>query len=224
MRTPLRLVCSLKPATDFTLPKDPSHPVIMIGPGTGVAPFMGFVQQRSADTRSGDCASYGPMLLYFGCRHEAQDWIYQDEMKAAEAAGTLSRLRTAFSRDSPDGKKCYVQHRLIEDAAELSHLILERNARVFVCGDGMHMAKDVHRALVGVVMTEPKACFSEVQGNMPSSNAEHIQQQCGAYCGNVESSKSDATGVATRCETEVLAEVYISHLKSTGRYVEDIWG
>ena len=209
----LRIVCALKPATNFTLPADPSVPVIMIGPGTGVAPFMGFVQHRALACRqsrrstvhaavgekkdddpslsNNNSSDFGPMLLYFGCRHKAQDWIYESEMKAYEKDGTLSRLRTAFSRDGdPAQGKCYVQHRLLEDAAELSRLIMTEGAAVFVCGDGMHMAKDVHKALVKVVMTEP----------------------------------APPPPAATHCKSEGIAEAFLKKLKQQGRYVQDIWG
>jgi len=144
------LSLTLKPATDFTVPTDLTRPVIMIGPGTGVAPFMGFIDARRAQYAAvgGKPADAAPMRLYFGCRHEAQDWLYREEMEAAVADGTLDALRTAFSRDGPS--KVYVQHRLAEDAAELATLITEGGC-VFVCGDGMHMAKDVHAALVDLL-------------------------------------------------------------------------
>ena len=212
----LRVKCALKPATDFTLPADPSVPVIMIGPGTGVAPFMGFVQHRALARRQGrrstvraavgekkdddpslsnNSSDFGPMLLYFGCRREAQDWIYESEMKAYEKDGTLSRLRTAFSRDGdPVQGKCYVQDRLLEDAVELSRLIMAEGAAVFVCG-AMHMAKDVHKALVKVVMTEPAA-----------------------------SSDYPAAPAATSCDSEGIAEAFLKKLNHQGRYVQDIWG
>merc|ERR1712216_764426 len=106
-----------------------------MGPGTGVAPFMGFIDARRAQyaAAGNKPADAGAMRLYFGCRHEAQDWLYHDEMEAAFADGTLDALRTAFSRDGPS--KVYVQHRLAEDAAELGALLTEHGACVFVCGD-----------------------------------------------------------------------------------------
>lgn len=140
---------SLKPATEFTLPEDQTRPLIMIGPGTGVAPFMGFIATRQAARKTQGAAAVGKTLLYFGCRHADQDWIYREEMEAAVADGTLDKLRTAFSRAGPT--KVYVQHRLEEDQADIQKLLMEQGAYLFVCGDGMHMAKDVHAALVRVL-------------------------------------------------------------------------
>ena len=101
-----RLRVVLKPATDFTLPSCLSTPVIMIGPGTGVAPFIGFIDQRrqtllATSPLQKEQKSVGPMWLYFGCRHRDRDWIFREEMEAAAADGTLARLRTAFSREGP---------------------------------------------------------------------------------------------------------------------------
>jgi len=147
---PAPLLLSLRSATDFTLPGDPSIPVIMIGPGTGVAPFMGFIAERRAQKKNSMAGKLvGDMLLYYGGRNESKDWLYREDMLLAQEDGVLTRLRTAWSRDGP--AKRYVQHCMEEDADELGRLILQQGAFVFICGDGRHMAPDVHAALVRIV-------------------------------------------------------------------------
>jgi len=130
--------------TRFRLPADPSTSVIMIGPGTGVAPFRGFVQARAAQ------GAKGRNWLLFGGRHLDQDFLYQTEWLAALKKGALTRLDVAFSRDT--AQKVYVQHRLREHGAELFQW-LEAGAHVYVCGDAERMAPDVQAALVEIVAT-----------------------------------------------------------------------
>ena len=128
----------LRPNRHFRLPADGATDIIMIGPGTGVAPFRAFVQERAATNAS------GRNWLFFGDRRFNQDFLYQLEWQAALADGTLTRLDLAFSRDQPE--KVYVQHRMAAAARELVTW-LDGGARVYVCGDAAHMAKDVRRAL-----------------------------------------------------------------------------
>jgi len=132
----------------FRLPKDPSTPIIMVGPGTGLAPFRGFLHERAAIKLSQPGAALGPAHLFFGCRSRAQDYIYEAELEALLAGGALSNLHVAFSRDSVD--KDYVQHHIRRQAGALWPL-LAGGAHVYICGDAKHMAKDVHRALTEVV-------------------------------------------------------------------------
>lgn len=123
----------------FRLPADPARDIIMIGPGTGVAPFRAFVQERVESGAS------GRNWLFFGNRHFARDFLYQTEWQDALKRGALHRLDLAFSRDT--STRTYVQDRLRENGAEL-HAWLRGGAHVYVCGDSAHMARDVHAALI----------------------------------------------------------------------------
>lgn len=126
----------------FRLPKDHGTPIIMIGPGTGIAPFRAFLEERRA------VGAQGKTWLFFGDQHQVSDFLYQTELEAMLAGGTLTRLDAAFSRDQ--AKKIYVQHRLLENAKELWEW-LEAGARVYVCGDAKRMAQDVDAALREVI-------------------------------------------------------------------------
>ena len=128
----------------FRLPADPSRDIVMIGPGTGVAPFRAFVQARRAQ------GGTGRNWLFFGNRHAREDFLYQTEWQAALKEGSLHRLDRAFSRDR--GGKVYVQQRLRENAAEL-YGWLAGGAHLYVCGDAKAMAADVHAALVDAIAT-----------------------------------------------------------------------
>ena len=135
----------------FRLPADGSRDIIMIGPGTGVAPFRAFVQERH------ESAATGRNWLFFGNRHFSQDFLYQVEWQEALKSGALHRLDLAFSRDgdaaadaSGTVAKVYVQDRLRERGAEL-HAWLKGGAHLYVCGDSARMAKDVHAALIDVI-------------------------------------------------------------------------
>lgn len=128
----------------FRLPMDRSRDVIMIGPGTGVAPFRAFVQEREAT------GATGRNWLFFGNRHFQQDFLYQVEWQEALRSGALSRLDLAFSRDT--ASKVYVQQRLRENGREL-YAWLREGAHLYVCGDSLHMAKDVNDALLDIIAT-----------------------------------------------------------------------
>jgi NADPH-ferrihemoprotein reductase len=124
----------------------------MIGPGTGVAPFRGFLQRRAAARAAAGAAggAFGDAWLFFGCRGAEEDFLYRHELEGWAADGTLTRLVTAFSRPPGGGAKVYVQQRLAEHGAALAALIAPPSAAVvYVCGDGAGMAKGVHAALLG---------------------------------------------------------------------------
>jgi cytochrome P450/NADPH-cytochrome P450 reductase len=128
----------------FRLPDDPSVPIIMIGPGTGLAPFRGFLQERAAVKAKG--ATLGPAMLFFGCRHPEQDFLYADELKSFAADG-VTELHTAFSRG--DGPKTYVQH-LVAAQKDKVWSLIEQGAITYVCGDGGKMEPDVKAALMSI--------------------------------------------------------------------------
>ncbi len=132
---------------NFRLPADPRVPVIMIGPGTGIAPFRAFLQHRTAQKASGG------NWLFFGNPHRGTDFLYEHELEAWLAGGTLQRLDLAFSRDQAE--KHYVQHRMLEQAAQL-FAWLQRGACLYVCGDARHMAEDVQKTLLTIIEREGK--------------------------------------------------------------------
>jgi sulfite reductase (NADPH) flavoprotein alpha-component len=134
-------------AQHFALPANPNLPIIMIGPGTGVAPFRAFLQERIATKAP------GPNWLYFGHQRSDYDFFYEDEFVAMRKAGHLHRLTLAWSRDSKD--KIYVQHRMRDDGRDIWEWI-SRGAHIYVCGDALRMAKDVERALIDVVAEHGK--------------------------------------------------------------------
>ncbi len=125
-------------ASHFRLPRDPATPVIMVGPGTGIAPFRAFLQERAA------LGQKGKTWLFFGDQRAATDFLFEPELQAWLADGTLSRLDTAFSRDQT--QKIYVQDRMAEHAADLWRW-LQDGAHVYVCGDASRMARDVDQTL-----------------------------------------------------------------------------
>jgi cytochrome P450/NADPH-cytochrome P450 reductase len=128
----------------FRLPDDACLPIIMIGPGTGLAPFRGFLQERAALKASG--AGLGPAMLFFGCRHPDQDFLYAGELRAFAANGIVE-LHTAFSR--AEGPKTYVQN-LIAAEKERVWSLIEKGAIIYVCGDGGKMEPDVKATLVSI--------------------------------------------------------------------------
>ena len=128
----------------FRLPQDTSRDILMIGPGTGVAPFRGFVQEREAS------GATGRNWLFFGNPHARSDFLYQTEWQDALRRGALQRIDLAFSRDQAE--KVYVQHRLRERGREVFDW-LEGGAHLYVCGDATRMAKDVHAALLDIIAT-----------------------------------------------------------------------
>lgn len=126
--------------------------MIMVGPGTGIAPFRAFLQERQARKAS------GKNWLFFGDRNAATDFIYRDEIEAMQSNGLLTKLDLAFSRDQAE--KIYVQDRMKEHGAEL-FAWLEQGGYFFVCGDAYRMAKDVDQALLDVIREHGKMTLVE---------------------------------------------------------------
>jgi len=145
-------------AAHFKPPSDPAAPMVMVGPGTGVAPFLGFLDDRRARGHR------GPNWLFFGEQHRATDFYHRDDLAARLADGSLTRLDTAFSRDQR--AKVYVQDRMREHGPLLWSW-LQDGAHFYVCGDAARMAKDVDRALHAIATTygglSPEAAASYVK-------------------------------------------------------------
>ncbi|GEK59379.1 sulfite reductase [NADPH] flavoprotein alpha-component [Marinococcus halophilus] len=148
---------------NFKLPENPSAPVIMVGPGTGIAPFRSFVEERE------EVEADGKSWLFFGDQHFRTDFLYQTEWQQWLEDGSLSKMDVAFSRDNEE--KVYVQHRILENSGEV-YQWLQDGAFLYICGDEKRMAHDVHEALVTVL---------ENEGNMTHEEAEaymlDLQQQ-----------------------------------------------
>ena len=145
-------------AKGFRLPEDPTTPIIMVGPGTGVAPFRAYLQERKT------VGAPGKNWLIFGEQRSRYDFFYRNEFEALQTEGVLTRFHTAFSRDQ--AYKVYVQHRLLENSKEV-YAWLQEGAHFFVCGDAARMAKDVDVALLQII--EKEGALS------PESAAEYIE-------------------------------------------------
>jgi len=171
-----------KPTAEFRMPADLSKPIVLIGPGTGIAPFMGFLSHRHVLEKSMDSSPtptketsdvmaeedesnavthfrsqphVGEVDVFFGCRHAEHDWLYKEELKSLHQAGIIANLYTAFSRDA--GKKEYVQDIMTNNSDcrnRLVDLILKQSACVYICGDGNRMASDVQVALATILAAE----------------------------------------------------------------------
>lgn len=154
----------VQPNKNFRLPADGATPIIMVGPGTGVAPFRSFVEHRAT------LGSPGKNWLIFGDQHYSYDFLYQLEWQDHLKSGALTRLDVAFSRDQPE--KVYVQDRMIEHGADL-YSWLEEGAHFYVCGDATRMAHDVHEALISIV----------------ENHGAHTREEAEAYVENLKKSK-----------------------------------
>lgn len=132
----------MTPNKSFRVPADNDAPMVMVGPGTGIAPFRAFLQEREA------IGAKGMNWLFFGDQHAKTDFIYQDELSAMQSSGILNRLDLAFSRDQAE--KIYVQTRMQENAKDL-YAALQEGGHFYVCGDASRMAKDVDQALHDVI-------------------------------------------------------------------------
>ncbi|WP_424925887.1 assimilatory sulfite reductase (NADPH) flavoprotein subunit [Bacillus safensis] len=148
---------------NFKLPENPDTPIIMVGPGTGIAPFRSFMQERE------EVGADGKSWLFFGDQHFVTDFLYQTEWQKWLKDGVLTKMDVAFSRDSEE--KVYVQHQMKKQSKELFEW-LEQGAYVYVCGDEKHMAHDVHNTLLSIIQEE---------GAMSKEKAEsylaNLQQQ-----------------------------------------------
>lgn len=137
-----------EPSANFRLPDDATKPIIMIGPGTGIAPFRAFVQERKALKENGE--ELGKAMLFFGCRDPEQDYLYRDELETAATDG-LIELQTAFSRSGPE--RVYVQDLIRKQGGDVWQMI-EDGAIIYICGDGSAMEPDVKRTLLSLYVEE----------------------------------------------------------------------
>lgn len=148
---------------NFKLPQNPDAPIIMVGPGTGVAPFRSFMQERE------EIGAEGKSWMFFGDQHFVTDFLYQTEWQKWLKDGVLTKMDVAFSRDTAE--KVYVQHRMLENSKELFEW-LEEGAYFYICGDEKNMAHDVHNTLIEII---------ENEGGMSREKAEeylaNMQQQ-----------------------------------------------
>ncbi|MCF8603349.1 bifunctional nitrate reductase/sulfite reductase flavoprotein subunit alpha [Gordonia sp. HY442] len=154
----------VQPNKHFAPPTDPTAPMIMIGPGTGIAPFRGFLHERAATGAVGD------NWLFFGEQHRATDFLYEEELTELHDAGVLTRLDVAFSRDQAD--KVYVQDLMRQHAADVWEW-LSRGAYVYVCGDASKMARDVDDALHQIVAEQGRLAPRSADAYVVALAAEH---------------------------------------------------
>jgi len=145
--------------SQFKLPTKTQTPIIMIGPGTGFAPFRGFLQERKCQREEGK--PVGDTILYFGCRKKSEDYLYEEELKGFVADGTITKLYAAFSRDQE--QKVYVTHLLKQNQEELWDIIGKRNGSVYICGDARSMAKDVREIMLDVIAKFDNKSKSEAE-------------------------------------------------------------
>ena len=163
-----KLRVRVKPNKHFRLPSDPATDIILVGPGTGVAPFRAFVQERRA------LAAPGRSWLFFGDRHFTHDFLYQLEWQDALEDGSLAKIDVAFSRDQPE--KIYVQDRIDAHAAEVVEW-LDGGAQFYVCGDAKNMAKDVRAAVVRAFQTVKGLSAADAEAHVAGlERAKRYQQ------------------------------------------------
>lgn len=193
---PVRAAVHVRRST-FRLPPSPQTPIIMIGPGTGVAPFRAFMQERLFTKNHGQ--QLGLSILFTGCRKSTEDHIFAEEWEALKSSlGNDFQVHTAFSRESAE--KVYVQHRMMEVGKRLFDLIHNKKAWVYICGDAGYMAKDVHAALVDIVAGGENIPAKDAakyiaalkdDGRMHVSNPVKI-----AFSGNHDYSLANCTGIS----------------------------
>ncbi|MGX4202146.1 diflavin oxidoreductase [Bacillus sp. JK74] len=144
----------IQPNKHFHLPESEETDIIMVGPGTGIAPFRSFIEERAVNKVS------GKTWLFFGDQYSATDFLYQDELEKYQEEGVLTKVDKAFSRDTE--QKVYVQHKMLENSKEV-YQWLQDGAYFYICGDKEYMAKDVHETLISII---------EEEGNMSREEAE----------------------------------------------------
>jgi sulfite reductase alpha subunit-like flavoprotein len=236
-------------SNNFRPPADTTKPLILIGPGTGVAPFIGFLQHRHArqemnkkveeDTCTGcwrggfeieeDCKTssqqFGEIHLFFGCRHEKKDFLYREEMSRYLDSGILTKLYTAFSRDQKE--KIYVTNRIREHGKKLAEMILSQDACVYVCGDGAKMAKDVRyvrarSARIFIASLTHSYHKNTTRRRRTFSKITTLEHH--TRTSQVQSALSDVL-LSHSSEMKDMDEVssYVDTMIRRGRYLADVW-
>uniref|UniRef100_A0A4X1TJA4 Methionine synthase reductase n=1 Tax=Sus scrofa TaxID=9823 RepID=A0A4X1TJA4_PIG len=145
-------------ANSFHLPGEPSAPVIMVGPGTGIAPFIGFLQHEKLQEHH-PAGHFGATWLFFGCRHKDRDYLFRDELRHFLKCGILTHLKVSCSREAPAGEEeeapaKYVQDSIQRHGQQVARALLQERGYVYVCGDAKNMAKDVNDTLVDIISKE----------------------------------------------------------------------
>ena len=153
---------------NFKLPSNPDTPIIMVGPGTGVAPFRSFMQERE------EAGIQGKSWMFFGDQHFVTDFLYQTEWQKWLKSGVLSKMDVAFSRDTDE--KVYVQNRMLEHSGELFNW-LQEGAAVYICGDEKNMAHDVHETLIGIIQKEGSMSHEEAVSYLSNMQKEKRYQR-----------------------------------------------
>ncbi|KAM9839294.1 methionine synthase reductase [Aulostomus maculatus] len=156
------IYAGLRPNCSFRPPSNLAVPFIMVGPGTGVAPFIGFLQQREQERQKNPEAEFGETWLFFGCRHRDRDYLFKEELEGFVSSGTLNHLKVCFSRDdqeeeeagNPAGRPRYVQHNLLLHSSQITDILLKQDGCLYVCGDAKNMAKDVNDTLMEMIKRE----------------------------------------------------------------------
>ncbi|XP_077365668.1 methionine synthase reductase [Festucalex cinctus] len=160
-----RIHVSLRPNCSFRHPPDTSVPLVMVGPGTGVAPFIGFLQQREKERQRNPDAVFGETWLFFGCRYRDRDYLFREALEGFVSSGTLDHLKVCFSRDNrreeedvvSGGPPRYVQHNLLLYSHKIINILLKHSGCLYVCGDAKNMAKDVNDTLMEMIKSELQA-------------------------------------------------------------------
>ncbi|XP_028403678.1 methionine synthase reductase-like [Dendronephthya gigantea] len=168
----------LRNHTGFHLPHDTQSPLIMIGPGTGVAPFVGFLQHRRHMQRQATSETrFGVTWLFYGCRHKERDFLFREELTEFERTGVLTKLIVSFSRDVDDSGKTtslkYVQDNIRAWEKELCDLICDSGAFIFVCGDAKNMAKNVLETFIDVLQSVKGLSHEEAKKEIWKLRQEH---------------------------------------------------
>ncbi|KAK7571967.1 hypothetical protein V9T40_014439 [Parthenolecanium corni] len=153
--------------SQFRLPTRVETPVIMIGPGTGFAPFRAFIQERDLNLKEGK--PVGETVLYYGCRKRSEDFIYGEELEECERNKSV-KVHYAFSRDQEN--KVYVTHLLAQNADELWRIIGEKNGHLYICGDARNMAKDVHNIVLKVIQEKNNMSETEAIAYMKKMESQ----------------------------------------------------